>query len=159
MLGLYITPSAHMTPASSWTNTSVPCTDDPRALMTPVHRSYWQEISITERDGHCSAYGTHSTDSPTDQGRQSAWLIVCVQGELRSRPTIGPFWRWRGMVDLLSGRSLFDHLRHTSDGTDGISAWFLRLTAPCYISRVLSHLINLTLSYSYVPEQQKNVTI
>jgi Reverse transcriptase (RNA-dependent DNA polymerase) len=58
-------------------------------------------------------------------------------------------------LNMVTEQSLFhtlDHLHHTSEGLDGLPAWFLRLTAPGYAG-ILSHLVNLSLNNSHVPLQ------
>ena len=63
--------------------------------------------------------------------------------------------------DCTTEESIFhilDHLHHTSQGCDGLPAWFLRLTAPGY-ARILATLINQSLALSHVPKQWKEAII
>ena len=47
---------------------------------------------------------------------------------------------------------LLDRLIQTSSGSDNVPFWFLRLAAP-FITKPLTHLINLSLQTSTVPSQ------
>lgn len=53
---------------------------------------------------------------------------------------------------------LLNKLRTTASGPDNLPFWFLRLAAP-FISRPLTHLINLSLLSSTVPTQWKSAVI
>src|SRR6218665_2062890 len=53
---------------------------------------------------------------------------------------------------------MLDSLRPTTEGYDKIPAWYLRILAPvCAPS--LCHIINISLSHSYVPPQWKTTVI
>jgi len=53
---------------------------------------------------------------------------------------------------------LLDHLKPTAAGNDGLPSWFLRIAAPL-VSRPLTTLFNLSLSWSVVPKQWKTSVI
>ena len=63
--------------------------------------------------------------------------------------------------EFISERNIFhtlDTLHNTSTGLDGLPAWFLKVSAPCF-ARPLAYLFNLSLSQSYVPTQWKGASI
>jgi hypothetical protein len=53
---------------------------------------------------------------------------------------------------------ILDHLKTTATGPDGLPSWFLRLSAPV-LARPLAVLLNLSLSFSFVPVQWKSSCI
>ena len=54
--------------------------------------------------------------------------------------------------------TLLDNLKQTATGLDELPAWFLKLSAP-FFYKPLTHLINLSLSKSFVPNQWKTSCI
>jgi len=118
-------------------------------------RQLWRQVSIVQGKGRrppCVVPGISANDLNEHYARISTDSSYVTP---ISKDTVNIY------EEHLSEQTVFrilSALPNTAAGPDGIPSWFLRLLAP-FLSLPLAHIYNLSLSFSYVPNEWKTASI